>query len=151
MDASNIAASLSAALERVSKREDSIVLERTVPILKGTRPDDERFVLGIVLEPETRDAQDDVISEEEIRRAAHTFMEKFGTRGLMHRENISHRGVKILESYIAPCDLLIGGVRVRKGTWLMGWRVGDDALWSEVKEGRLTGFSIGGSGRRSPA
>ncbi len=118
-------------------------------LLKGVDPSDERFVLGIVLEPEVVDAQGDIYSPDEIRQAAHRFMEEFGGIGLMHRLAVNDQ-VKVLESYVAPVDFEIAGVPVKKGTWLLGVRVLSDELWEQVKEGKLTGFSIGGSARRVP-
>jgi DNA adenine methylase len=58
--------------------------------------------------------------------------------------------VKIVESYLAPSALTVGETPIKQGTWLLGVRVLSDALWQDVKEGRLTGFSIGGSARRVP-
>jgi DNA adenine methylase len=118
-------------------------------LLKGVDPSDERFVLGIVLEPEVVDAQGDIYSADEIRQAAHRFMEEFGGLGLMHRLAVNDQ-VKVLETYAAPVDFEIAGVTVKKGTWLLGVRVLSDDLWAQVKDGKLTGFSIGGSARRVP-
>lgn len=129
-------------LADVSKRE----LKR---VLKAEETEDERYVLGIVLEPETVDAQKDIYSPAEVRRTAHTFMQDYRTIGLMHKGAINDK-VKILESFIAPSDFEVNGVPVKAGTWLMGVRVQDDALWKAVKDGELTGFSIGGSALRKP-
>ncbi|HEU4409095.1 MAG TPA: XkdF-like putative serine protease domain-containing protein [Polyangiaceae bacterium] len=123
--------------------------DKPLVVLKGARPEDERYVLGVVLEPETVDAQGDIYSADEIARAAHAFMEDFGGLGLMHRERVNGQ-VKILETYLAPADFELAGARVRKGTWLLAVRVLDDALWAQVKGGALTGFSIGGSARKYP-
>ena len=122
---------------------------KSIPLLKGLDPEDERYVLGIVLEPETVDAQKDIYSAEEIRNAAHRFMEEFQDVGLMHRMRVNGE-VKIVESYLAPTDLTIADRAIKKGTWLLGVRVVSDELWNAVKEGRLAGFSIGGSARRYP-
>jgi DNA adenine methylase len=122
---------------------------KIIPLIKGVDPSDERFVLGIVLEPETVDAQEDIYSSVEIRQAAHRFMEDFQDVGLMHKMRVNGE-VKIVESYLAPCDLTVAGTTIKKGTWLLGVRVLSDALWKDVQEGRLTGFSIGGSARRVP-
>jgi DNA adenine methylase len=134
--------------ELVAKREGE-PFTRTCALLKGTDPADERFVLGIVLEPEVVDAQGDIYSADEIRQAAHRFMEEFGGLGLMHRMRVNDQ-VKILESYLAPVGFDIAGVTVRKGTWLLGVHVISDELWGQVKEGALTGFSIGGTARKVP-
>lgn len=118
-------------------------------LLKADRPDEERFVLGVVLEPDTVDSQGDTYTAEEVRQAAHVFMEEFGSIGLMHRMKLGD-DVKVLESYIAPEDVDVGGSQVKKGTWLLGVRVLSDRLWKMVKAGELTGFSIGGDARRIP-
>ena len=44
---------------------------KSAGLLKGLDPNDDRFVLGIVLEPETVDAQGDIYSAGESRHAAH--------------------------------------------------------------------------------
>jgi DNA adenine methylase len=115
--------------------------------LKAEARGDERYVLGIVLEPETVDAQADIYSADEIRKAAHRFLEEFGGLGLMHKLRVNDK-VKVVESYLAPVDLPIGELIVKQGTWMLGVHVLDDALWSAIKAGQLTGFSIGGTARR---
>ena len=166
---------------KVAKAEDveeiPDTFAKSIPLIKGTDPDDERFVLGVVLEPEVVDAQGDIYSAEEVRQAAHRFMEELwpasqchpsdsplrgsrpvsslreeavvGGLGLMHRFRVNGQ-VKVLESYLAPTDFEMGEVKVRKGTWLLAVRILSDALWEQVKAGELTGFSIGGSARRRP-
>ncbi len=130
-------------------REDTFLFEKTATLLKGVDPDDERYVLGIVLEPDVVDAQGDTYSAEEIRSAAHMFMEDFGGLGLMHKMRVNGQ-VKILESYLAPTPFRIGEREVKKGTWLLAVRILSDELWDQVRDGKLTGFSIGGSARRVP-
>jgi hypothetical protein len=48
---------------------------------------------------------------------------------------------------VAPINMALpvdgGSFNVRKGTWLMTWRIKDDELWEGVKAGEFTGFSIG--------
>jgi len=113
----------------------------------GVNGGEERFVYGVVLEPETEDSQTDIYSEAEVRKAAHYFMENDGAMGLMH-EALLKQGVKILESYLAPIDFEINGETVKAGTWILGVRVIDDKVWAAVKSGALTGFSIGGDALR---
>lgn len=109
---------------------------------------DERTVLGIVLEPEVIDSQNDVESADEIRKTAWKFMEKFQQFGLMHKKIVP--SVLPLESYLAPVDFEVNGQKVKKGSWLVRVRVLDDAIWKAVRSGKLTGFSIGGSAVRKP-
>jgi hypothetical protein len=120
-----------------------------VRLMKAASKGEERFVLGVVLEPETIDAQRDIYSADEVRKAAHGFMEHFAHIGLMHKDLIDGR-VKILESYLAPSEFTVDGQLVKKGTWLLGARIVDEELWTAIKEGRLTGWSIGGSAIKEP-
>lgn len=122
-----------------------MALAKRIPVFKK----DERIVMGIVLEPDVVDAQQDVISAQEIRDTAFLFMEDFRQIGFMHRQLITDQ-VKILESYIAPVDFSMGSEKVRKGTWIITLRVLANALWKQIKSGELTGFSIGGTGVRRP-
>ncbi len=125
----------------VSKRQVKIAI---------AKEGDEHYVLGIVLEPDVVDAQQDTYSVDEVRMASERFMEVHRNMGLMHKGHVNDK-VQILENYLAPCDMTLGDTTVKKGTWLMGCRVKDDTLWAAVKAGGLTGFSIGGSAIRTPA
>lgn len=120
-----------------------------VALVKQTASDEEQYVLGIVLEPDVVDAQQDTYSEDEVRKTAHHFMARYQHAGLMHKTLINDQ-VRIVESYLAPAPCEIGGQPVKKGTWLMAMVVTDSALWAAVKDGTLTGFSIGGSAIRTP-
>lgn len=108
---------------------------------------EQRYVLGIVLEPETVDGQGDIYSADEVATSAHKWMADYRNAGYMHEKNINGK-VAIIESYLAPVDFAVGDQQVKKGTWLMAEHVVDDALWDQVKTGALTGFSIGGSAVR---
>lgn len=131
-----------------------------LPVFKAA---EERFVLGIVLEPNDGeggapldpDSQQDIYSAEEIRQAAHLWMIKFRNVGFMHSRLIK-QGVHVLESYIAPVDFDVPGAdgtvrHIRKGTWLLALRIADNKLWRKVKAGKLTGLSIGGEAHRRAA
>lgn len=139
--------------ERVAAEEDAKIetVTKSVKIWKSTT--EERYVLGIVLEPTKEmgeaDSQGDVYSAEEIRQAAYRFMEKSQTMGIQHKEAAGDR-IKVLESWIAREDATIEGQPVVAGTWLLGARIVDDELWEAVKNGDFTGWSIGGVANRTP-
>jgi hypothetical protein len=115
---------------------------------EATTPPDERFVLGIVLEPETVDSQSEIYSADEVRKSAHTYMAHYQNAGLQHTALINDH-VQIVESYLAPADFTIGEQPVKKGTWVMGMKVTSEELWTAIKTGALTGYSIGGTGVRT--
>lgn len=134
--------------------DDSSRIEKTVRLIKAAVPDDEeRYVLGIVLEPTKEmgeaDSQGDLYSADEVRQAAYRFMEKSQTMGIQHKEAAGDR-IKVLESWIAREDATIEGEPVVAGSWLLGVRIVDDDLWAAVKAGEFTGFSIGGAANRTP-
>jgi len=112
----------------------------TIPIHKAN--DEKRVVCGVVLEPETVDAQGDIISDEEIEKAAHRFLLVCQKIGEMHRK--LNPKLKVVESYVAPQDFRINGATVKKGSWIMAIKIFDDGVWSKIKSGELTGFSIAG-------
>lgn len=64
--------------------------------------------------------------------------------GVMHTI-ISDELGDIVESYIAPTDMVIKGEPVKKGSWLLGvqWT---EPIYNKIKSGELTGYSMGGSG-----
>jgi len=109
--------------------------------------EEERMVYGIVLEPNTVDAQRDIISEEEIKLAAHRFLEDSQEIGYEHTDFA--KSFKIMESFVAPDNFIINKQQVKKGTWLMAVRVVDDQVWKEVKKGNLKGFSVAGKAIRT--
>jgi site-specific DNA-adenine methylase len=105
-----------------------------------------RLATGIVLEPDEVDAQKDWERAATIERAAHKFLAKYNREtklGLMHRI-FGMNGLELVESWIAPADLVIGKEKVKKGTWLMTVKVVDDQVWQDVLDRKITGFSIGG-------
>jgi hypothetical protein len=131
-----------------------VKLTRVAKDAASGSPDDilpeKQIVYGIVLEPETTDSQGDIYSEEEVESAAHKYMEDFQNAGHMHQTLINQSAV-VCESYIAPVDFTMGDQPVKKGTWVLAMHILNDALWGQIKDGTLTGFSIGGWAQRVPA
>ncbi len=115
-----------------------------IPILKAS--DEEQTITGIVLKPETTDAQGDIYSAAVIREAAHKFLANYNSKtklGLQHKTFKSGQ-FALVESYLAPGDIAINSKIVTEGSWVMTVKVLDSKLWQMVKDGKLTGFSIGG-------
>lgn len=115
----------------------------------GIETPEKQIVYGIVLEPEVVDSQGDIYSAAEIEGACHRYLEDFQNIGHMHATLINQSAVTV-ESYIAPADFSMGGQTVKAGTWVMAVHVLNDALWKQIKDGDLTGFSIGGWAQRVP-
>ncbi len=142
------------ALERVLRApvfaaEEQELAKRVIKAVNVNKDGEEHYVLGVVLEPDVIDAQQDTYSEAEVRSASERFMEHHRNMGLMHKGHVNDK-VQILENYIAPSDFHVGDMAVKKGSWMMAVRVNDKDLWAAIKGGDLTGFSIGGSAIRKP-
>lgn len=140
--------------KKISAETEALLLKEMRAIVrKGPAQDEERYVLGVVLEPLKEmgqaDLQQDTYSAAEVQKACYAFMQDFGNLGLQHQKYINGR-VKILENWITRDDSVIDGQSVTKGTWLLGVRVVDDDLWTAVKKGEITGFSVGGTAQRGP-
>lgn len=108
-----------------------------------------RFVLGTVLVPEETDDQEEIYSHDCVRDTAWDFLLNFRNAGLQHEEGANGR-VELVESYVAPVDFEVEGPDgvshfIKKGTWLLGYRIPDDEIWEAVKAGEYTGLSIGGT------
>lgn len=142
---------LIATAKRMAERNDLVIQLAKSASMTATNSagTEQRFVLGVVLEPDVVDSQNDTYSAEEVEKTAHEWMEKYLKTGLMHQGDVSEK-VRPVESYIAQVDQEIGGQPVKKGSWLLGVHILDNDLWTAVKAGDLTGFSIGGSAIRKP-
>ncbi len=154
-DAAKLVASFLASLKEMMEKGEVLAptIEKSagkyetqgyVPIIKVD--EEKRLVTGIVLEPDEIDAQKDTISPDVIELAAHDFLADYNNRtkmGLMHKV-FGDIGVELVESWIAREDGEMNGSPVKKGSWLMTVKVLTNTLWKKIKDGEITGFSIGG-------
>jgi len=118
------------------------------PIVK--RDAVKRIAYAVVLEPDTEDLQQDVVSAETIELAAHGFMKDFRLVNEMHA-SLDKVAVPV-ESYLAPIDFTVtapdGTERViKKGSWVLASEFNEE-VWKRIESGEYTGYSIEGVGRR---
>jgi len=126
-------------------------------------PAEEHIVTGVVLEPDVIDKTrveledgsrtlGDVYDEDVVRAACYYYMENSRAAAWYHtkqggsflREQLD---TTLLENYVAPCDITIGGRAVRRGSWVQTWRINNEQLWYDVKSGKIKAFSIGSFSR----
>jgi len=125
--------------------------ERAVRLVKSAETEEERIVFGVVLVPNEPDAQDDIYSAEEVRKAAYSFMEVGkGQMKIMHKGELLGNKVAVLETYLSKQEETHGEETFPTGTWFLTSRIYDDAIWKDAKEGVWDGYSIGGDGLREP-
>lgn len=104
-------------------------------------------VAGVVLSPNEVDLQGDICTPEEIEKASDGYMIRSQTVGNRH-EGVA--GAVVVQNYIAPVDFMLGNQPVKKDAWVMVVKINDPVIWNDVLEGKITGFSIGGKGVRTP-
>lgn len=89
-----------------------------------------------------------VFSAETIREIAQTFAQK----GFLNNMNLDHDQNKkansfVFQSYIVDESKGINapiGVDAPNGSWIIGVKVNDAAVWSDIKSGKTNGFSVEG-------
>lgn len=111
--------------------------------------DEQQTVTGIVLQPETTDAQGDIYDADVIRNAAYDFLASYNKTtklGLQH-STFPKGKMDLVESYLAPIDFVLNTHIVKGGSWVMTVKVLDSKLWAKVKAGTIGGFSIGGKAK----
>jgi len=107
---------------------------------------EKRIVYGVALVPWEADLEGDILTEEEVEKAVHNFSRSFQDIGELHRK----LGVGVmLETYVAPVDFEMNGVKVKKGSWVLVTEA-SPSVWEKIKKGELVGYSIGYEGEREP-
>lgn len=118
----------------------------------------QKIVYGKALVPDREDSQGDIVSKEDVEKAAHNFLMNIQKAyvelytnginktdasqiGFMHTvfKGIGGFGY-VVESYIDKED----------GSWVLATKVTDDKVWDMIEKGLITGYSIGGRGTRIP-
>lgn len=117
-----------------------------------------QLVYTVALEPHEVDTQGDWETPDTIETAAHTYMTK-ALRGQSTVTKLQHRrkaffkdrpSVVPVESFIAPMDFSYAKEHIKKGSWVVVFKVEDKQVWQDVLDGKYTGVSVGGSGKRRP-
>jgi Putative phage serine protease XkdF len=101
------------------------------------------------------DLQGDYISPDEMEKAAYSYVQKSRKGGDMHlRDGLQPiQKSEMIESFIVTPEKrdAMGLPDTVPTGWWVGFQVQDPDQWEMIKDGRRTGFSIHGHGRRSPA
>ena len=138
-------------------------------VTKTTDGAELRLVKGPVLRPDIRDRQGTTVSRSEIQQAAYNFMKRYRegdtTLGFMHKDFFdADKRFTLVECYVLDVDYTVprterlgvtqesgeGSITIPAGSWVMGVIVHDDAVWSLVQQGKVKGYSIGGTAKVVP-
>lgn len=94
------------------------------------------------------DYQGDIISIDELKKAAHQFVCDARVAKAMHKGNPVG---EVVESVIVDDAFAKSlGITDGKRGWWIGMRINDPAVQDKVRKGQFSAFSIGGRGRRTP-
>lgn len=113
--------------------------------------DERRVAIGGVMVPNKVDRQGDWIEPGLIEEFSDGFMARLqsgdgeAVPGVMHAV-FPEGHVTLAENRVLDEAQDIGGKEFPAGSWVQGWKFDDDQLWSLVKDGVLSGYSIGASG-----
>lgn len=122
----------------------------SVKVVKTEETAEERIIFGAVLVPDIADAQGDIYSAEEVKKACYSYMEIYGAQHkIMHKGELLEDKVALLENYLSKFEENWSDKgdedMYPAGTWFQAIRANDDGIWKDAKGGIFTGFSIGGS------
>jgi len=94
------------------------------------------------------DKQGDIITPDDLEKAAYAFVADVRDAGEMHaRKGIGH----LIESIVfTKAKQQALGIDLGKVGWWAGFQITDEDVWKKVKDGTYRAFSIGGTGTRTP-
>lgn len=125
----------------LTKSEEPPTFEKDVKVLIN-KNDEKRLVYGVVYEPDTPDAHNDMMDAEEIEKAAHTFLKEY--RNIDKQHDFQSGCGEVVESYVAPQDFQVGDETITKGSWVLVTKA-DEETWESIKRGEITGYSMAGT------
>jgi hypothetical protein len=93
------------------------------------------------------DSQDDVLTMDELRKAAHKFVCDARVAKAMHKGAAVG---EVVESVLVDDEFAKAlGVKDSRRGWWIGMVINDESVRKRVRSGELKAFSIGGRGRRT--
>lgn len=123
------------------KSDDKPNFEKHVQVFVNKDEEEQQLVYGVVYEPDEEDSHGDFMTAPEIEKAAHGFMKD--ARNIDTQHDFQAGVGEVVESYIAPCDMEIGGHDIAKGSWVLVTKATDE-IWQSIKKGEYTGYSMAG-------
>lgn len=124
-----------------AKPEGAEVFE--TPLKKIKKSEEKRMVYGIVYSPDQVDSQGEYASRAEIEKAAYGFMKGLRLLNVDAQHDFDPKAAYVAESWLTKgLDPLFPDEP--EGSWAVGIRVEDNAIWENVKKGELAGISMAG-------
>lgn len=117
---------------------------------------EKRILMGAALVPNKhiyrRDKKNEeyyiYFSEETVRQASELFLMNSNQNNATYEHEKKLEGMSVVESWIIEDSKLDKsakyGFDLPKGTWMISMKVNNEQVWSDVKAGKVKGFSIEG-------
>lgn len=134
------------------KENDNRIDKKIVSEFMKDVNDEQHLVYGwaSVIEKDgeaVEDHQGDIISEEELVKAAHNFTS--GCR-IGKANHTGEQTAELVGSLVFTKSLQEAmRIDLKKIGWFTVWKVSDMDVWKKIKKGELKAFSIGGKGNRT--
>lgn len=102
-------------------------------------------VLMIALVPDEEDGNGDIITAEEIKKAAYEFMKNLHEKkvNINHEENTEIESAHFVESYLTLADMERNNTIIPQGTWIIGIQF-DDETFQKIQDEDFVWISIEG-------
>ncbi len=101
----------------------------------------ERIVFGEIYVPGQEDAHGDIMTAEEIKKAAYAFMKNQRTHNIDLMHNNEPTGDYLVESFIARAGDCDGFV---EGAWVGATKIESDEVWNKILKGEINCYSLEG-------
>lgn len=118
---------------------------------------EKRILMGAALIPnkkiyrvneKTKEEFEVFFSEQTVRQAMELFFKKGNQSKATQEHEKAIDGMTVVESWLIEDSVhdksVKYGFSLPKGTWMISMKVDNDKVWSDVKEGKVKGFSIEG-------
>ncbi len=119
-------------------KENEKVLDMKLLEMKGEE------VFGVVFDPTEKDSDGDEIPHDVLAAACYEYNTFFRNTLYRHTVALSQDQVVLLESYIAPVEMVVNEQTIKAGSWVQRWQIKDPAIQEQVRKGEIVGFSLGG-------
>jgi hypothetical protein len=114
--------------------------------------DEEHIVFGVALRADYPIYRFDRMGEYYVvftKDVIKQLYEKFLTENLMNNVNLNHdketKGVYLIQSFLKDTEKGINPVGfedVADGSWFCAYKVNNEEVWNEIKQGKFNGFSV---------
>lgn len=100
--------------------------------------EDKKIVTGLVYEPDVLDTYCEVMRTEDIELMAHRFMKLDLSKVIDIQHDNNAVDAHVIESYIVRHDT----PEYALGSWVLSVKVEDEAIWKQIRDGKINGFSF---------